>query len=33
MTGGVFSPAHEDTTHNFQKTLLARLQRAGVVTA
>ena len=33
MTGGVFSPALEDTTHNFQKTLLARLQASGVVTA
>ncbi len=31
MTGGVFSAALEDTTHNFQKTLLLRLQEAGVV--
>ena len=29
MTGGVFSAALEDTTHNFQKTLLLRLQRQG----
>ena len=31
MTGGVFSAALENTTHNFQKTLLLRLQAAGVV--
>ncbi len=31
MTGGIFSAALEDTTHNFQKTLLQRLQAAGVV--
>ena len=31
MTGGVFSAALEDTTHNFQKTLLMRLQAAGAV--
>jgi choline monooxygenase len=31
MTGGIFSPALEDTTHHFQKTLLGRLQAAGVV--
>ena len=30
MTGGVFSPAFEATTHAFQKTLLARLSAAGV---
>ena len=30
MTGGIFSPALEDTTHHFQKTLLRRLQAAGV---
>ena len=32
MTGGVFSAALENTTHNFQKTLLLRLQAAGAVT-
>jgi choline monooxygenase len=31
MTGGVFSAAYEDTTHHFQRTLLARLQQAGVL--
>ena len=31
MLGGVFSAALEDTTHNFQKTLLMRLQTAGAV--
>jgi phenylpropionate dioxygenase-like ring-hydroxylating dioxygenase large terminal subunit len=31
MTGGVFSPALEDTTHSFQKTFVMRLQAAGVV--
>jgi choline monooxygenase len=31
MTGGVFSPALEDTTHSFQKTFVLRLQAAGVV--
>ena len=31
MTGGIFSAALEDTTHNFQKILLQRLQAAGVV--
>ena len=31
MIGGIFSPALEDTTHHFQKTLLGRLQAAGVV--
>jgi len=31
MTGGVFSPALEDTTHSFQKTFVMRLQEAGVV--
>jgi choline monooxygenase len=31
MTGGVFSPAFETTTHAFQKTLLARLAAAGMV--
>jgi len=30
MTGGIFSAALEDTTHHFQKTLLARLQQAGL---
>jgi len=29
--GSVFSAALEDTTHNFQKTLLLRLQAAGTV--
>ena len=29
MTGGVFSPAYEETTHEFQKTLLARFRRPG----
>ena len=32
MTGGVFSPAFETTTHQFQKTLLGRLSAAGLVT-
>jgi choline monooxygenase len=31
MNGGVFSSALEDTTHNFQKTLIKRLQAAGAV--
>lgn len=31
MVGGVFSAALEDTTRNFQKTLLMRLQAAGAV--
>lgn len=31
MAGGVFSAALEDTTHNFQKTLLQRLQAAGAI--
>ncbi|MEO5700547.1 MAG: aromatic ring-hydroxylating dioxygenase subunit alpha [Casimicrobiaceae bacterium] len=31
MNGGVFSAAFEDTTHNFQKTLLARLAHAGLL--
>ncbi|MEO7760448.1 MAG: aromatic ring-hydroxylating dioxygenase subunit alpha [Casimicrobiaceae bacterium] len=31
MTGGVFSPSLEDTTHSFQKTFAMRLQAAGVV--
>ena len=31
MMGGVFSAALEDTTHNFQKTFLMRLQAAGAV--
>jgi choline monooxygenase len=31
MTGGVFSPALEDTTHSFQKTFVMRLQAAGIV--
>ena len=33
MKGGVFSAALEDTTHHFQKTLLARLQEAGIAPA
>lgn len=31
MNGGVFSAALEDTTHNFQKTLITRLQAAGAI--
>jgi hypothetical protein len=31
MNGGVFSAALEDTTHNFQKTLILRLQAAGAI--
>ena len=31
MNGGVFSAALEDTTHNFQKTLIKRLQAAGAI--
>ncbi|MEP7062904.1 MAG: aromatic ring-hydroxylating dioxygenase subunit alpha [Betaproteobacteria bacterium] len=31
MRGGVFSAALEDTTHNFQKTLVQRLAAAGAI--